>query len=382
MVHRIMVLLVCLLLVACTPELIPKPVTPAPTVPSLTATPLAINAPVVTSPGLTSIHMLDEKSGWGMSDTSVLRTTDGGATWYNVGPENPGQLGYFAASSFLDEQHGWILVPDVNDMLKGTLYSTSDGGGSWEDAQVPFGGGDLHFLDEKDGWMMASLGAAAGSMGVAIFQTTDGGATWAQTYINDPNKPNAGDSLPLGGLKDGLTTVNMQTAWIGGVIYTPGAIYLYRTNDGGATWQQAEVKAPDGYDQAELETRGPTFLTPNAGYLPVTTSSQNGVMLAVYASRDGGKSWLVTPTMIPQGGATDFVTGQDGFVWNGTSFYVTHDGAQTWAIVNPDVTFGASFAGMDFITPSTGFVLTSDASGPQGLYKTTDGGATWTALGK
>ncbi len=382
MMRRLLALLIAFWLVACTPELIPKPVTPGPTVAPATDTPVPINAPVVTSPGLAKISMIDDKNGWGISDTAVLRTMDGGRTWYNLSPENPGQLGYFVASSFLDTQHGWILVPDPNDMLKGTLFATSNGGATWTHVAVPFGGGDMHFLDSKIGWMMASLGAGAGSMGVAVFQTTDGGSTWNQTYTNDPNQPNAGSTLPLGGLKDGLAPVDNQVAWIGGVTYTPGVVYLYQTKDGGATWTQSSVKVPDGYDQAQFETRGPTFLTANTAYLPVTVSSQNGIMLAVYVSHNGGASWVQTPTMIPQGGAMDFVSAQDGFVWNGTSFYVTHDGAQTWKTVTPDVAFAESFSGMDFVNPTTGWVITSDATGAYGLYETTDGGSAWNTLGK
>ena len=101
-------------------------------------------------------------------------------TWHNSGPQNPGQLGYFVAANFLDQSHGWILVPDENDMLKGVMHRTADGGATWEQVAVPFGGGDMHFMDPKHGWMMASLGAGAGSMGVAVFKTEDGGSTWSQ----------------------------------------------------------------------------------------------------------------------------------------------------------------------------------------------------------
>ena len=200
MLRRIVVLLLAFVLVACTPELIPRPVTPGPTLPPPTSTPVPLSAPVVTSPGLAKIAMLDEHNGWGISDTAILRTTDGGATWYDLTPQNAGKLGFFVASSFVDSQHAWILVPDQNDMLKGTLFRTSDGGESWDYPPVPFGGGDLRFLDAKHGWMMASLGAGAGSMGVAIYQTNDGGSSWTDTYTNDPNVQGAGDSLPLGGI--------------------------------------------------------------------------------------------------------------------------------------------------------------------------------------
>ena len=379
---KIAVLLISFMLGSCSPELLPVPVTQGPTHAPETPTAVPINAPIISPPDLVTINMLDEKNGWGISDTNILRTIDGGVTWYQVGPPKISALGYSVIADFINTQEGWVLVPDPTNMLVGTLYHTSNGGGTWNSFSAPFGGGVLHFLDPKQGWMMASLGAGAGSMGVAIYQSSDGGATWTQTYTNDPNQQGAGDSLPLGGLKDGLTPLDMKTAWVGGITYAPGTIYLYQTLDGGHSWNLIPVQVPSGYDQAELETTGPKFPTLDTAYLPVTLTSQNGELLAVYSSHDGGKTWLLTPTLIPQGGSMNFVSVEDGFVWNGTEFYVTKDGAQTWKIVPPDVGFGDSFSGMDFVTPSIGFVLTADASGARGLYKTTDGGATWNVLGK
>ncbi|MCL4531394.1 MAG: hypothetical protein M1282_18575 [Chloroflexi bacterium] len=364
-------------LTACAPNVVPIPVTQGPTLPPPTS-----SAPVIAAPGLTTVHMVDANSGWGVTDTAVVRTEDGGVTWHEAGPSGVTTLGYTATSNFLDAQHGWILITDPKNPLAGTMYRTSDGGTTWTSSSVPFGSGDLHFLDADKGWIMASLGAGAGSMGVAIFQTTDAGATWTQTYTNDPNQPNAGSSLPLGGLKDGLTPLDMQNAFIGGVIYTPGEIYLYKTSDGGHSWSQITVTAPVGYEQADFETIGPTFVSAKDAYLPVHASSQYGVMLVIYVSHDGGATWVLTPKMIPQGGSMDFVSPTDGFVWNGTTFYVTHDGAQTWTTITPDVAFGDNFAGMDFVSPTTGFVLTNDVTGTRRLYKTTNSGTNWTQLGQ
>jgi photosystem II stability/assembly factor-like uncharacterized protein len=365
-------------LAACTPNVVPIPVTQGPTL-----APPTISAAVVEAPRLSAIHMIDDQNGWGVTDTTVVRTNDGGVTWHQAGPSGIASLGYNATSNFLDAQHGWILAADAKNPLAGTLYRTSDGGANWSSFSVPFGSGDLHFLDASKGWIMEGLGAAAGSMAVAIYQTTDGGATWTKSFANDPNsQQNEPGILPFGGLKDGLTPLDMQTAFIGGVTYTPGIIYLYKTSDGGRTWNQISIQVPVGYEQAQFETVGPTFVSAKDAYLPVHASSQFGVMLAVYVSHDGGSTWVLTPTLIPQGGSMNFVSPTDGFVWNSTAFYVTHDGAQTWKTVTPDVAFGDNFAGMDFTSPSTGYVITNDITGTSKLYKTTNGGVNWTLLGQ
>jgi photosystem II stability/assembly factor-like uncharacterized protein len=111
-------------------------------------------------------------------------------------------------------------------------------------------------------------------------------------------------------------------------------------------------------------------------------SSQKGVMLAVYVSRDGGASWLASPTFIPQGGSVDFVSPDTAFAWNGTSLYVTRDAAWTWTAVAPDVDFTDSFAGMDFVSAQVGFVLSDQGDRGQHVYVTQDSGVTWNLAGR
>lgn len=376
------VLLLAWLTSSCIPKIVPLPPTTSPSLTPATPTPLAIDAPVIDTPNLVNIRMMDEANGWGIGDNWILRTADGGNTWHDVSPHAATTFGYTVTFDFLDVLHAWILVPNPNDMLSGILYRTGDGGATWNESPVPFGGGALQFLDARQGWMMASLGAGAGSMGVAVFQTADAGASWTQSYTNDPNAPGSAETLPLSGLKDGIAPLSMQQAWIGGVVYSPGTLYLYQTQDGGHSWKKSSAAAPPGYEQAELETTGPVLVSSKVSYLPVHISSQNGVVLAIYASHDSGASWAPSPTFIPQGGSVDFVADQAGIAWNGTNFYVTDDGAQTWNTITPDVDFGDNFAGMDFVSLQVGFVVTDDGSGSRHLYKTVDGAATWNLLGK
>jgi photosystem II stability/assembly factor-like uncharacterized protein len=373
-------LLGCLVLslsAACSPALPLAGDTATSKTETVTPTSLPLAAPAIQSPALVAIRMFDESNGWGVSDTAILRTVDGARSWHDVSPTSVDSFGYATTTDFIDSLRGWALVSNPADMLSGILYRTSDGGATWDQAAVPFGGGALRFVDGRNGWMMASLGAGAGSMAIGVFQTQDSGATWSQEYINDPTQPGAGDTLPLGGLKNGITPIDALRAWIGGVTYEPGRIYLYQTADGGRTWTVSPVKAPVEYKEAELQTAGPYFVDPEVAFLPVHISYQYGVMLAVYASRDGGASWTLTPQYIPQGGSIDFVSRGVGFAWNGHNFYVTTDGAQSWTSIAPDVDFTDSFAGMDFVSPQVGFVLTDQSDRGRRLYVTRDAGSTW-----
>jgi photosystem II stability/assembly factor-like uncharacterized protein len=368
-------LLVILMLSACG-KTTPVPPTQYPDTP----TPNVVNAPVVESPALISIHMLDEAYGWGVTETQIVRTNDGGVTWYNVTPQGIAEVGYKADTFFLDVNHGWVLFPDEFDpMNKGLLYRTSDGGMNWDNASMPFGRADMTFLDASNAWALVDRGVGAGSNAVAVYQSTDGGSNWTMNYTNDPTQPNAGDSLPLGGLKSFLTPRDMQTAWVGGVVYSEGTVYLYRSDDSGKTWSQLSLSLPAEAQTSQLTFEQMTFVSPNDAFfvmrIPADTSRE-----AVYVSHDRGETWALTPTLIPQGGSADFISAAEAVIFNGEQFYVTKDAAQTWTIIPPDVVFGDSFSGMDFVNSSTGWVIATDPANHHSLYKTTDGGATWTPI--
>ena len=355
--------------------------TPAPLAED-TPLPLTIAAPIVPSPHITFLRMLNELDGWAITENAILRTTDGGSTWYNVSPQGVTEFGYGTANTFLNASQAWIMVTDWSDpasFRSGLLYRTQDGGLTWIVDPVPFGGGDLTFIDDENGWMMASLGVAAGSMGVAIYQTEDGGATWTQTYTNDPNIADASDSLPLSGIKNNLTPLDSQTAWVGGVIYAPETFYLFKTNDGGQTWAPQTIPAAPSMQNTEvLIDSGPIFTSPSDGIMPIRFTGET-YRTGFYATQDGGVNWEFV-TFMPGAGTVDFVSPSVGFFWTGEQFFVTEDGAQTWTTINSNVLFGDMFAGVDFVNTRTGWAWTYDQDGQYGLYKTTDGGVTWVSM--
>jgi photosystem II stability/assembly factor-like uncharacterized protein len=389
MILRLSLLVCVLMLSACNVSVTSFPASPATTVeveateipptpfPDTPAPP-AIAAPPVESPALLEIHFFNELDGWGVSESWILRTNDGGVTWYNVTPAEVAEMGSAVETFILDNDHAWIQKPDFNNFPNnGLLYHTADGGLTWNISSTPFSGGDLSFIDSENGWMLADLGAGAGSNAVAVFQTTDGGTTWTQTYTNDPNLPDAGDSLPLGGIKADLVPLSMQTAWVGGVTYSPGTVYLYRTDDGGHNWSPVSLELPAGAESYELgiDQDQMRFVSAKDGFLVVRMSGDS-TQTAVYVTNDSGESWSLTPTLIPEAGASNFLSAEEVIIYNGEQFYVTRDRARTWTTVAPDIVFGDSFATMEFVNPNSGWVITV-AGDTRSLYRTHDGGATW-----
>ena len=385
MKFRVTILLIVFFLVisACNApaDSAPQPADLPPTPDPDTPAPLQINAPILESPALVQIHFLNELDGWGVTEAQIIRTNDGGLTWYNVTPPEVIEAGYSVGIFTLNNNQVWIQKPDFDNYPNsGFLYRTSDGGMTWTKFSVPFSGAHVIFLDNSNGWALADLGAGAGSNAVAIYQTTDGGEIWKQTYINDPNSSEARDSLPLGGLKNGLTPLNMQTAWVTGVTYSSGTVYLYRTDDGGANWSPVTtLPLPSGAADAELGSEQIAFVTREDAFLTVRVASNESKM-AVYISNDAGNTWSLTPTLIPNGGSADFLSATEAVIYNGEQFYITHDAAHTWSIIPPDVVFGDTFVLMDFVNTSTGWVITSDSTNHRTLYRTSDGGATWSPV--
>ena len=184
--------------------------------------------------------------------------------------------------------------------------------------------------------------------------------------------------MPLGGIKADLVPLNMQIAWVGGVVYAPGTVYLYRTEDGGRNWSPVALELPAGAENSELsiEEDHIRFVSANDGFLVLRMSGE-ATQTAIYTTNDEGNTWTLSPTLIPEAGMTDFLSAEEMIIYNGEQLYVTRDAAKTWTTVSPDIVFGDSFVTMDFVNPTSGWIVTLDPSQNRSLYRTNDGGTTW-----
>src|SRR5256885_14693236 len=135
--------------------------------------------------------MINATTGWaaGSGTNRILRTGDGGSHWDDASPRGaqPGNWTTF----FLDANNAWVassLQPgsDTPDFSV-HVYRTSDGGKNWNNAGVVAAGqgwpASMSFVDASHGWLVMSLGGAAGSQGVAFYGTADGGP--ARTKLSE-----------------------------------------------------------------------------------------------------------------------------------------------------------------------------------------------------
>jgi photosystem II stability/assembly factor-like uncharacterized protein len=180
---------------------------------------------------------------------TILRTTDGGASWNQVSPAPDGES-LDGAVSAIDADTAWACSnPSSSTATTGHILKTMDGGATWVQ-QYPFSGYGISSITSIDADVIWATGGSIGSAAI-IIKTTDGGASWAS------------QSVPYANMITGMSAVNPCVAWATGFAFSPSykvVGYVFRTTDGGDPSPDILSISPDkGTEGTEVTITGCNF---------------------------------------------------------------------------------------------------------------------------
>jgi photosystem II stability/assembly factor-like uncharacterized protein len=261
------------------------------------------------------------------------------------------------------------------------LYHTMDGGRTWESLIMPLIQGSYSFVDTQNGWILSFLCGTGHCDGI-LWRTTDAGETWEPIHSFGPDTDESPNTIPYLGIKDGITFSDLNHGWLR-LDWAPEINVfdtLYLTEDGGVSWQPQELPLPPGADKLSVDKALPHFFTDQEGILPVVFHGDPPV-LVLYTTRDGGATWNETTGFEKSkyGIVYECVSLQECWVVYGEKLMVSHDGAQTWAQIFPNINMEGVWK-LEFVNSRTGWALRREQSGKEQLYRTDDGGLTWNQL--
>lgn len=183
-----------------------------------------------------------------------------------------------------------------------------------------------------------------GAAGGGVWRSTNSGQTWDAVFEKE-------GTAAIGAVT--IDPTDDKTVWVGtgeanprnDVSYGDG---VYKTTDGGDTWTNVGLKASKYISRILVDPRNHNHVIVGALGDVFADSSDRGV----YVTDDGGRTWKQTLSVGPQSGASDLAMSAQ----------------------NPNVVYAGIWK---FQRRPWTFV----SGGPEdGLYKSTDGGETWTKL--
>lgn len=258
---------------------------------------------------LTAVQFLDLTTGYAIGDHgTVLKTTDGGATWTRLVPTAVAGKKLLGLS-FLDAAQGFAISET-------SLYKTADGGATWAELY------DFRAKHQDPPRAVKFVTASAGyvTCNKAIYQTLDG-SSWTKANVPQGSAVEAngatvyvagyevytsqltnvyvgvpGAGKPCTGFGDCGAAIHFPSAtdgWIFGSTGNKGdgltGITFRRTRDGGQTWTTGDPNGQVGAMMAYAGTR--------AGLYPPRlrfTTADHGWLLVdgdLMATHDGGTTW-------------------------------------------------------------------------------------------
>ncbi len=235
----------------------------------------------------------------------------------------------------------------------------------------------------------------AGFSAGGIFKTTDGGVTWRPVFDEnldlsigdityDPNNPDI--------VYAGTGDPNMPA-----IVFNGNG--LFRSVDGGETWHYLGLAQAGILSKVVVDPSNSNTIFVSAMGNPYVRDGNRGV----YKSTDGGASWQNILFVSNQAGASDLVmnpadpqvlyasfwdrirNNQESIIYGTNArVYKTTDGGANWTQLGgglPTGVMGRTGLAISRDNPDKVYAVYIDSlSTPGGLYKTENGGTTWTTL--
>jgi hypothetical protein len=174
----------------------------------------------------------------------IYRSSDGGATWTNVGLTDSGAIGRLAVDP-INPQHIFAAAAGhlYNHGGQRGVYESNDNGTTWTQVLTgdtdTTGAVDLAIDPSNPNRVFATMWdhfrepdlRSYGGVGSGVYRSTDGGASWQRLTNGLP-----ASSPTIGRIGIGLAASNPQRLYVI-IIQTNGLFQgLYRTDNGGDSW--------------------------------------------------------------------------------------------------------------------------------------------------
>ena len=229
-------------------------------------------------------------------------------------------------------------------------------------------------------------GASAG-----VWKTDNGGATWAPLFDEQP-------LLNIGSIK--VQQTNPSVIWVGTGEGNPRNSLnlgegIFKTLDGGKTWKRMGLEKTRNIHRILIDPTNPNTVYAAAIGNPYGIHSERGV----YKTTDGGETWQRILYTNDTSGCAELVMDPSNpnklianmwqhqrKPWNfnsggpGSGVYITVDGGKSWKKLGKEDGLPADpigRCGLAFAPGRSNFVYAKVEATKNGFYKSDDGGFTW-----